>query len=110
MIEVWSEGDKTSLGQPIAEGFDGVVQSPPGMENQYASAFILTGAGQDNHRVESVTCQSPPIVPLQCYLEVYYSTKVLEMGTHLFRFLGGIFKEKAPPGVQNHPATACGGK
>jgi hypothetical protein len=46
MIEVWSEGDETGLGQSRAENLHCVVQPPPGMKDQYTMAIASGGNGE----------------------------------------------------------------
>jgi len=46
MIEVWSEGDETGLGQPRAECLRGVVQPPPCVEDQHSVAVASGGNGE----------------------------------------------------------------
>ena len=46
MIEVWSEGDETGLGQSGAKRLYCIVQSSPGVEDQYCVAFTTGGNGE----------------------------------------------------------------
>jgi hypothetical protein len=46
MIEVWSEGDETGLGQSRAESLHCVVQPPPGVEDEHSRSFAAFGNGK----------------------------------------------------------------
>jgi hypothetical protein len=46
MIQVRGEGNETGIGQSRAESFDGVVQPPPGMQDQYTGPFARLREGE----------------------------------------------------------------
>jgi hypothetical protein len=46
MIEVRGKGNETGFGQSGTECLDGVVQSPPGMKDQYTGSLASGGMGK----------------------------------------------------------------
>ena len=72
MIEIRGEGHETGFCQPRAKSLDRVVQSPPGMKNQYAGSLASGWDGQDNPEVECVSCGLLKIVDgLYYWLTIY---------------------------------------